>query len=147
METAFAAPQAVAYLRGGELAPDLQGNIRFYQVRDSVLVVAEVTGLPENDTGFFALHIHEGTSCGGENFADTGSHFSIVPAEHPRHSGDLPPLLSSRGRAYLVVLTDRFSVRDIINRTVVIHSGADDFQSQPAGNAGMKIACGVIRAV
>lgn len=45
----------------------------------------------------------------------------------------------------MYVLTDRFRVRDIIGRTVVIHSGPDDFHTQPAGNAGEKIACGVIR--
>ena len=48
------------------------------------------------------------------------------------------------GRAYLAVRTDRFRVQEIIGRTVVIHSDPDDFRSQPAGNAGTKIACGVI---
>lgn len=47
--------------------------------------------------------------------------------------------------AYMSVKTDRFSADDRIGRTVVIHSGPDDFHSQPAGNAGKKIACGVIR--
>ena len=46
--------------------------------------------------------------------------------------------------AHLEVRTDRFHVRDIIGRTVVIHSDPDDFRTQPAGNAGTKIACGVI---
>ena len=54
-------------------------------------------------------------------------------------------LLLCGGGAYLAVLTDRFSVADVLGRTVVIHSGADDFHTQPAGNAGTKIACGVIR--
>ena len=49
-----------------------------------------------------------------------------------------------RGNAYLSVKTDRFSVSDVIGRTVVVHSNPDDFHSQPAGNAGTKIACGVI---
>ena len=66
---------------------------------------------------------------------------------HPMHSGDLPPLLSATGRAYMAVLTDRFSIGQIIGKTVVVHSRADDFQSQPAGNAGEKIACGVIQPV
>jgi Cu-Zn family superoxide dismutase len=43
------------------------------------------------------------------------------------------------------VVTDRFTLPEVIGRTLVIHSGADDFRSQPAGNAGTKIACGVIR--
>lgn len=64
---------------------------------------------------------------------------------HPKHAGDLPPLLACQGSAYLSVKTDRFCVEDILGRTVVIHSDPDDFHSQPAGNAGKKIACGVIR--
>ena len=63
---------------------------------------------------------------------------------HPKHAGDLPPLLVCRGNAYLSVKTDRFTVNEIIGRTVVIHSDPDDFHSLPAGNAGMKIGCGVI---
>ena len=49
------------------------------------------------------------------------------------------------GYALQAFLTDRFTVRDIIGRTVIIHDGLDDFTSQPAGNAGARIACGVIR--
>jgi Cu-Zn family superoxide dismutase len=56
-------------------------------------------------------------------------------------------LLSVNGQAYLAVQTNRFTIDEIIGRTVVIHEGVDDFSSQPAGNAGRKIACGVIRKV
>ncbi len=55
------------------------------------------------------------------------------------HAGDLPPLLSNNGRAYCQVLTGRFRVSDVIGKTVVIHSGPDDFMTQPSGNAGEKI--------
>ena len=51
----------------------------------------------------------------------------------------------SGGHAFSVFLTDRFCVKDVIGRTVIIHGGSDDFTSQPAGNAGPKIACGEIR--
>ena len=124
---------------------NLKGTVKFYPVNCGTLVVAEVTGLPKSETGFFALHIHEGERCSGVGFADTLGHFNPTGAEHPRHAGDLPPLLSQNGRAFLAVETNRFSVWEIIGRTVVIHSGADDFHTQPAGNAGNKIACGVIR--
>lgn len=65
-------------------------------------------------------------------------------APHPFHAGDLPPLLSCKGRAYLAVITGRFCVKDVIGRSVVIHAGPDDLHTQPAGNAGAKIGCGVI---
>ena len=77
-------------------------------------------------------------------FFDTGSHYDPSGTPHPKHAGDLPPLLLCNGGAFLAVRTDRFRVEDILGRTVVIHSGPDDFKSQPAGNAGKKLACGVI---
>lgn len=141
----YGQPDAVASVEGGPEVPELSGEVSFYQRGGSVLVVAAIANLPRNETGFFGFHIHEGNHCRGKNFADTGSHYNPSGAPHPGHAGDLPPLLSCGGRAYLAVCTDRFRVEDLIGRTVVIHSGADDFHSQPAGNAGNKIACGVIR--
>lgn len=141
-----ACPDAVACIRGGPKAPHLSGTVRFYQKRGAVLVAVHVSGLPrESETVFFALHIHGGGSCSGEDFSETGGHYDPRNEAHPQHAGDLPPLLFCGGGAYLAVLTDRFSVADVLGRTVVIHSGADDFHTQPAGNAGTKIACGVIR--
>ena len=146
MQNCFPRPDAVAYMKGGPGAPDLSGQVRFYQERGRVLVVADISGLPQgNESGFFALHIHEGGGCGGEGFADTKGHYNPDQEPHPQHAGDLPPLLLCQGGAFLAVRTDRFRVRDILGRTVVIHSGSDDLHSQPAGNAGTKIACGVIR--
>ncbi len=137
-------PSAIAYIRGGEAVPELFGEVRFYQNQGSVLVVANVSDLPDTDTGFFGFHIHEGNLCAGENFSDTGNHYNPFGAPHPNHAGDLPPLLACNGGAYLAVLTDRFRVEEVVGRTVVIHDGTDDFNSQPSGNAGNKIACGHI---
>ena len=131
--------QAVADVAGN----GIKGKVWIFQQDNGALVTAEITGLPRD--GFFAFHIHEGPDCGGEGFSDTGGHFNPTEALHPNHAGDLPPLLSNGGKAYLSVLTARFCVEDVIGRTVVIHSGTDDFRSQPAGDSGSKIACGVIR--
>lgn len=138
---------AAAWIYGGETHPELIGKVSFTPCLQGTVVTARIFGLPESETGFFAFHIHEGNGCGGEDFSDTGSHYNPDAMPHPRHAGDLPPLLSCGGNAYLSVLTDRFSVREIIGRTVVIHSGTDDFKTQPAGNAGTKIGCGEIYAV
>ncbi len=145
MRNCFCAPDAIAYIKGGSDAQDLYGQVKFYGKRDFVLIVAEIYGLPNNDTGFFGFHIHEGKSCSGENFADTKSHYNPKATPHPEHSGDLPPLMSFDNKAYLAVKTNRFSINEIIGRTVVIHRHIDDFTGQPAGNAGEKIACGVIK--
>lgn len=145
MGNCFSCPDAVARLSGGPGLPRLFGVVRFYQEKGCVLVEADVSGLPRgNPSGFFALHIHEGGDCGGEDFSHALGHYNPAQTPHPEHAGDLPPLLLCRGGAYLAVRTDRFQVRDVIGRTVVVHGGPDDLRSQPAGNAGAKIACGVI---
>lgn len=144
MQIPLRKPAAVAKLRGGAAASGLSGMVRFYQLTGGVLVEADVTGLPGNTDGFFGFHIHSGGDCSGDGFPFVGSHYDPVGVPHPRHAGDLPPLLSRGGRAWLAVITDRFSVADIIGRTVLIHEMTDDFHSQPSGNAGGKIACGVI---
>ena len=132
-------------MHGGNAYPNLRGTVRFIQRKNGTLVVAEISGLPATDTGFFAFHVHEGGNCSGPDFPNTGSHYDPDDRDHPLHAGDLPPLVSSGESAYLAVMTDRFRVKDVIGRTVVIHSGPDDFRTQPSGNAGNKIACGVIR--
>ena len=138
----FGRPGAIARVAGGKEAPCLYGTVKFYPIGKNVLVVADICGLPGSETGIFALHIHSGSSC-----RNSGSHYNPDERLHPMHAGDLPPLLSCEGRAFSVVLTGRFSLCDIIGKTVVIHAGADDFVSQPAGNPGEKIACGVITAL
>ena len=139
-------PDAVAWLVGGEDAPQLSGCVQFYQGNGCALVEAKISGLPKmNETGFLGLHIHQGRACSGTGFSGTEGHYDPLGRGHPEHAGDLPPLLWCKGGAYLSVKTDRFSVNEIIGRTVVIHSNPDDFHTQPAGNAGKKIACGLIR--
>ena len=138
-------PNVVAYIRGSDEVPELSGEVKFYQNSNFVFVTADINGLPKTSTGFFGFHIHEGNSCAGKDFANTKSHYNPANSPHPSHAGDLPPLLYSSGGAYLAFTTDRFTLRDIIGRTVVIHNKPDDFTTQPSGNAGTKIGCGVIK--
>lgn len=143
-------PDAAAVMTGSPKYPRLQGTVSFYQTPFGVLVTAAVRHLPISFGKcvhpVFALHIHEGANCmGTPAFQDAGGHFNPNGCEHPAHAGDLPPLFADRtGFAWMGVLTDRFRVEDVMGRTVIIHSGVDDFTSQPAGNAGERIACGMI---
>ena len=138
--------RATAYIRGGKDAPHLLGKVEFLQKRNGVLVTADISGLPKNKTGFYGFHVHRGRSCAGRDFSESGEHYNPGMRPYPLHAGVMPPLLSyGNGNAYLSIMTDRFTVKDIIGRTVVIHNGVDDFISQPSGNAGKKIACGEIR--
>ena len=147
MQCKFKKPQAMALIRGGKAVPSVSGTIKFYRNDNCVLVVADVRGLPHTDTGFFGFHIHEGSDCGGMDFSNTKSHYNPDATPHPKHAGDLPPLMLCKNIAHLSVLTDRFRVEEIIGHTVIIHNMPDDFTTQPSGNAGEKIACGVIRKV
>ena len=135
-------PEAVACVSGGMGDTNIKGILRFRQNCGGVLVTADVVGLPHD--GFYALHIHEGSKCAGDDFSGSGSHYNPTGAGHPNHAGDLPPLLSCQGRAKMSVLTGRFRVDEIIGRSVIIHSDSDDFVSQPSGNSGEKLACGII---
>ena len=151
-------PHAVAVMRGRAEHGGIHGTVKFYQSGEGVLVVADIQGLPAPSgackSPIFAFHIHSGSDCtrnsGGNEedpFADAGSHYNPTDCPHPYHAGDMPPLFGAGGRAFLAFLTDRFTVREILGKTVIIHDGLDDFTTQPSGNAGNKIACGVISEV
>lgn len=139
---------ALAQIHGGPDYPGIRGTVTFRQMNGGVLVTAQIYNLPhENSEQIFAFHIHEGTSCSGNTtdvFADAGGHYNPNGKKHPHHAGDLPPLFGNNGYAYMSVFTDRFTVREVIGRVIIIHEKADDFTTQPAGNAGKKIACGKI---
>ncbi len=150
MNTFRPATRAVAKIRGGNGFPDLSGKASFTQTHRGVLVTLEVSGLPKAapcSGGIFALHIHEGESCTGNEadaFRDAKAHYNPYNCPHPYHAGDLPPLFAGDGYAYMTVLTDRFTVQEIVGKVIVVHEGKDDFSTQPAGNAGTKIGCGKI---
>lgn len=146
-------PQAVAMLKGSSEYAQIRGNVRFYQTEQGVLVAAEVNGLPEGadeeNRPIFGFHIHEGSSCSGnaeDPFADAGAHFNPEGFKHPYHAGDMPPLFGNKGYALLIFFTNRFAVKDIVGRTVIVHSMPDDFRTQPSGDSGKKIACGEIHS-
>lgn len=143
---------AFAEIKGSPEYADVSGTVQFYPTAVGVLVDLRVTGLPASGETcadqVFALHIHGGSRCTGnaqDPFADALTHYDPLGCPHPRHAGDLPPLWGNHGYAFQVVLTDRFSADEIIGKTIVIHRNIDDFTTQPAGNAGEKIACGEIR--
>ena len=141
---------AIAKIKGNSDYPNLHGTVTFKQTSKGVLVTAEIYGLPHEDgcnSGILAFHIHSGTSCTGnasDPFADADGHYNPNGCSHPYHAGDLPPLFGNDGYAYMSVLTDRFTVKEIIGKVVIIHSQPDDFKTQPSGDSGVKIACGKI---
>ena len=145
-------PAAAASIQGSEAYPLVYGTVELYRGEEGVFVRACIFGLPQGKgtcpADFFGFHIHEGTSCTGnaeDPFADTKGHYNPKNCPHPAHAGDLPPLLATQGFAWCAFYTEWFSIEDVIGRTVVIHSMPDDFHTQPSGDSGTKIACGVIQ--
>ena len=141
-------PDAVAVLQGNNTHPDINGIVKFFALPESgILIATEISDLPdgknEDTPTFFAFHIHETGDC-SRNFENTGTHYNPDNVPHPEHAGDLPTLLSNDGYVWSVFYDSFLTLPMILNRSVVIHQNPDDFTTQPSGNAGEKIACGVI---
>lgn len=145
-------PHLYAEIKGSMEYPDIGGLVLFYRLPKGTVVVADISGLPRGqgkcDGKIFGFHIHEGSSCTGNDtdpFADTKGHYNPGGCEHPDHAGDMPVLFENGGNAWMAFYTERFLPADIKGHTVVIHDMPDDFRTQPSGDSGMKIACGTIR--
>lgn len=145
---------ARAFVKGSSNYREVDGVVSFYEIGRGLIVSAEFRGLPTRDSGcpesIFGFHIHNGTICSGnaeDPFADADGHYNPNQCPHPAHAGDLPPLFGSRGYAWLAFYTGRFKISDILGKAVIVHRQPDDFTSQPAGNAGEKIACGLIKSI
>lgn len=116
----------------------------------ATLVMINLTGLPP---GTLAVHLHETGDCAAPDFESAGGHITAdrqhgVRAEGGSHPGDLPNLnIAEDGLAVAeVFLPDTDIARDLMDEdgaAFVVHSAADDYESQPSGNAGDRIACGV----
>jgi Cu-Zn family superoxide dismutase len=131
------------------------GEATFEQVGDKVRVIVFVQGLkPDSEHGF---HIHEVGDCSSGDGMSAKGHFNphgkphASPTTAERHAGDLPPLKAAKdGRAKIDVTLDVLTLRpgpaSIIGRGLIVHADPDDFKTQPTGNSGARIACGVIKA-
>jgi Cu-Zn family superoxide dismutase len=146
--------RAVAKL---EAAPGqkIWGSVSFTEAGDAVRVRADVREL--RPSGEFGFHVHEKGDCSAPDFMSSGGHFNPTGKPHAhygkpeRHAGDLRNLKAdAEGNATYVFETTLLTVRpgpnSVIGRAIVIHANPDDYTSQPAGNSGPRIACGLIRA-
>lgn len=142
------APCAYAVIRGGNSFPTISGIANFYQTKwyAGLLIEIELTNLPStpaNSPRFFGMHLHENGDC-TDDFANTGMHYNPINTVHPYHIGDFPSILNSNGYAYGAFYDCFLSVPKILGRSVILHGSRDDFTTQPSGDSGTKIACGVV---
>ena len=152
-----AAPTASGPSATAALSPasgsKVQGQLTFTQVgRDRVRVTGDISGHQAGPKGF---HIHEKGDCSAPDAMSAGGHFNPAKRQHGAspttgHAGDMGNLtFDASGRARVDMVLDGLSVsRDsptgIIGRAVIVHVQTDDLKTDPTGNAGGRVACGVI---
>jgi Cu-Zn family superoxide dismutase len=140
---------AVLYPSSGS---KVSGTVTFTEVADGVQVRAEITGLTPGNHGF---HVHEFGDCSAADASSAGGHFNPTHNPHAgpdapeRHVGDMGNVeADASGKATLEYVDHQISLtsdqRSGIGRSVVVHAKADDLKSQPAGDSGARVACGVI---
>jgi len=143
-------PKAIAVLSSAS-GSKVTGTVTFTKSGNEVKVVADVTGLTPGKHGF---HIHEFGDCSDPKAESAGSHFNPDKHQHgapdatDRHAGDLGNLeADASGKAHLE-LTDKVmklgGKNSIVGYAVIVHEKVDDLKTQPTGDAGGRLACGVI---
>ena len=130
----------------------VSGTVTFTEDADGVRVHAELAGLTPGQHGF---HVHEFGDCSAADASSAGAHFNPTNQPHAgpdavaRHEGDMGNVeADASGNAKLDYVDHQISLtndqQSVIGRSVVVHAKADDLKSQPAGDSGARIACGVI---
>ncbi|HSP12424.1 MAG TPA: superoxide dismutase family protein [Salegentibacter sp.] len=134
---------------------NLAGEVVFTEEDGEVSMTALITGLQE---GEHAIHIHEFGDCSMEDGSSAGGHWNPTDERHGKwgdaegyHKGDIGNFTTdANGNGTVTMTTDEWCIgcgdeeKDILGKSIIVHDGVDDFTSQPAGNAGDRVGCGVI---
>ena len=132
----------------------VSGMLTFTAVSDGVHLQGRVTGLEPGSTHGF--HIHEHGDCSAPDASSAGGHFNPTGSAHGdpvglvHHAGDMAnQVADAQGNAAVDVTIHNVSLNtgssdDVLGRSVIVHRDPDDYTSQPAGNSGSRLACGVI---
>jgi len=145
-----AVSRAIAVLSPTKGSP-VRGVVTFEKVEKGVHVVANVTGLTPGKHGF---HVHEFGDCSADDASSAGGHFNPTSTSHGganasvRHAGDMGNLEADKdGNAtldYVDPVMKLTGEQSILGHAVIVHEKEDDLKSQPTGNAGGRVACGVV---
>jgi Cu-Zn family superoxide dismutase len=147
-----AGPRAQARIEGRS-GSGLSGRATFTERQGGVLVEVELHHAPP---GWHAVHLHEHGDCSAEDASSAGGHFNPAGVAHgsphapEHHAGDLGNLwVDERGEGLHVLLMPDLRVQEgpnsVRGRALIVHAGTDDLVTQPTGNAGGRIGCGVIQ--
>lgn len=148
---------AVATLQGGTESAGFSGTVTFTPTAGGLRVVADLKGAPPGRHG---IHLHENGQCthddpAGKHFSSAGGHFNPTGAPHacpptdPRHAGDFGNVeVGADGTGHLDLTAGQISLagaNSVVGKAVILHAGADDCTTQPSGNSGDRLACGVVQ--
>ena len=150
MQRASQTADAVAVLSPTQ-GNDAHGTVYFTRVKDGVRIDGEITSLKPGSHGF---HIHEKGDCSAPDASSAGGHYNPTkmphgsPSSAQRHMGDFGNIEANASGVAKFSRIDQTATLDgpnwIIGHAVAVHADPDDLKSQPAGNAGKRVACGVI---
>jgi Cu-Zn family superoxide dismutase len=161
---AMASPAVAAHHEGGHAMADLvdgQGQTRgravLSQGKDGIHVDVKAVGLP---AGVHAVHVHSTGACTGPDFTSAGGHWNPGKKQHGHdnpagaHMGDMPNMtVAADGTGALKAVVKGGMLKggdsplfDADGAAIVIHAAADDYKTDPTGNAGGRLACGVVKA-
>jgi Cu-Zn family superoxide dismutase len=130
------------------------GSARFEQQGDKVVLLLSIYGA---SPGLHGVHIHENGDCSAHDGSSSGGHWNPTDDQHGAwgadhyHYGDIGNIkVDSSGNGDIAFKTNKWNLDkddkfNVINKSIIVHSGEDDLTSQPSGNAGYKVACGVIK--
>lgn len=153
-ETAAPSAGAIAQVQPTE-GNEVSGTVAFAQTDAGVTVTIDLTGLPPSSTHGF--HVHETGDCSAPDGTSAGGHYNpgghdhALPETDPRHAGDMGNLEADENgevhveRTFATFSVDAEDPPPVVGRAVIVHADEDD-GGQPTGNAGARVACGVIEA-
>lgn len=148
---------ALATLSGTNADTTVSGTVRFDKGDGQNVKMTLQISVPKKAGSSVAVHIHEHADC-GDMGQHAGGHWNPTDAKHGKwgsesfHSGDIGNIdLDASGNGSVEVSSELWSIggdakTDVLNKTIIVHSGVDDYSSQPSGNSGSRIGCGVIQA-
>jgi len=146
---------ATATLQGAPTDTDFKGTVTITPDGAGVKIVADLSGVDKD--GPHGFHLHQNGECthgeGDKHFTSAGGHFNPANADHacpptePRHAGDLGNIEVKNGTGHLEITTNALSLsgdNTVVGKAFILHAKGDDCKTQPTGDAGDRLACGVV---